>query len=857
MALACGNHPGTVTQVSLQSDFAGVRHGGCSLPCDHLLDCGHRCRMICHRSPHDDKARCTQPCERVRPAGCQHKCPQICYACALSARGQRGAREGERGGGRGIACSGLADGATLRQADGGLLGFQGDDDNGEDEVAKTHCPPCRLPVDTHLSACGHVVPLPCCDAYLVATGALAPRCPFTVTITLPGCKHTVSTTCGAVQAGEPLPKCKRRVRVVWECCGHAAEVVCGDVRQQDGSLQLPPCKQPCKESMNGCGHACAHKCSDDHGHEQEACAQACSTELVCRHICQAGCGKPHSRQCERPCNLVCCHGLICSRKCHRPCIPCKEPCPWRCRHYQCSRRCYDVCDRPPCNLRCPLALPKCGHRCFGLCGEGPCPPCPLCDAKVRGVVDLLSLTPLGELFEEYRDQEDEARARHSDLVNSTRQAGKPGRGGRGRGRGRGKGESVVPPQGVTTRSKGKAAAGARQAKGATRVLPSDQLLYQLPECGHVFLVGTLDHYVASECHGKEGEAGAAETGSGSGGSSRGTGSGNDSSSGGAGASSGRAAGDAAPTAVKLLQCPQCRTRVLTAMRYNGYIKRMLCLYNRIKKKMAGVVTAQEMAMVVAAMAGDQGMSIAQGHWFVCPKGHPYFIGNCGGAQERARCPECKAFIGGSQYQLEAGNRFVNLDGAANPAWDQPGMRAGIPIAAPELPRGTSFRRVDILANERDPLLREHFDWVARHMRQVLPATHILRVELVLNPTLMAAYQSKKELLFDAGYPEELLMWHGTAATNLESIVRQGLLIGGQGVPVRHGTALGTGVYLGGDPTTALGYANCGAILFCRTLLGKSTAVPHDRSSGAHSYFNNNIAVVFSTDQVLPCYIVHC
>lgn len=39
----------------------------------------------------------------------------------------------------------------------------------------------------------------------------------------------------------------------------------------------------------------------------------------------------------------------------------------------------------------------------------------------------------------------------------------------------------------------------------------------------------------------------------------------------------------------------------------------------------------------------------------CPNGHVYIIGECGGAMQHGRCPECGAAIGGSGHELEATN----------------------------------------------------------------------------------------------------------------------------------------------------------------------------------------------------------
>ena len=53
-------------------------------------------------------------------------------------------------------------------------------------------------------------------------------------------------------------------------------------------------------------------------------------------------------------------------------------------------------------------------------------------------------------------------------------------------------------------------------------------------------------------------------------------------------------------------------------------------------------------------------------------GHIYAIGECGGANQVGRCPECKATIGGMSHQLTEGNRFApEMDRAQAPAW--PGM----------------------------------------------------------------------------------------------------------------------------------------------------------------------------------------
>jgi len=45
----------------------------------------------------------------------------------------------------------------------------------------------------------------------------------------------------------------------------------------------------------------------------------------------------------------------------------------------------------------------------------------------------------------------------------------------------------------------------------------------------------------------------------------------------------------------------------------------------------------------------------RGHFYRCPNGHVYVIGECGGATETAVCPECGASVGGQGHTLNATN----------------------------------------------------------------------------------------------------------------------------------------------------------------------------------------------------------
>ena len=62
-------------------------------------------------------------------------------------------------------------------------------------------------------------------------------------------------------------------------------------------------------------------------------------------------------------------------------------------------------------------------------------------------------------------------------------------------------------------------------------------------------------------------------------------------------------------------------------------------------------------------------------WFTCPNGHPFAIGQCGGAMQRSTCPECGEEIGGEDHNLDAKNKALGEvtggDSTALFQWDQP------------------------------------------------------------------------------------------------------------------------------------------------------------------------------------------
>ena len=86
----------------------------------------------------------------------------------------------------------------------------------------------------------------------------------------------------------------------------------------------------------------------------------------------------------------------------------------------------------------------------------------------------------------------------------------------------------------------------------------------------------------------------------------------------------------------------------------------------MRKYSIGELSASERLEIVRAMS-----DIQRGAWYKCPKGHIYAIGECGGATEVGKCPDCGSHIRGTGHQLTAGNVHAGeMDGSRHAAWSE-------------------------------------------------------------------------------------------------------------------------------------------------------------------------------------------
>lgn len=82
-------------------------------------------------------------------------------------------------------------------------------------------------------------------------------------------------------------------------------------------------------------------------------------------------------------------------------------------------------------------------------------------------------------------------------------------------------------------------------------------------------------------------------------------------------------------------------------------------------KISGIVTKEERDLIVKAIG------LKQGHWYKCPNGHFYCIGECGGAMQVSRCIECGVEIGGQSHTLLPTNQHApEMDGSRFAAWSE-------------------------------------------------------------------------------------------------------------------------------------------------------------------------------------------
>ncbi|KAL4221265.1 NFX1-type zinc finger-containing protein 1 [Mactra antiquata] len=303
LKLYCQNHPkNNGIEATKPSDFANAPEGGCMLICDARLECGHKCESHCHiLDPNHKKYKCQKRCTKKCEAE-GHPCKARCFRV---------------------------------------------------------CPPCPELVTKVVPSCSHEQEMRC------STHPSTFICQMPCEVPLK-CGHPCTNVCG-----EPhTSKCLVVIEHTFTC-GHTEKVQCWRAAKND-------CPRPCKAVLK-CEHLCSGICGSClNGRIHHPCRSKCERTLVCGHKCNSFCDV--CLPCKELCRNRCIHSR-CKLKCGEPCKPCMENCAWECKHYKCTKRCYEVCDRPKCYAPCTMKIKLCEHKCIGLCGE-PCPKlCRICNKE--------------------------------------------------------------------------------------------------------------------------------------------------------------------------------------------------------------------------------------------------------------------------------------------------------------------------------------------------------------------------------------------------------------------------------------------------------------------------------------------
>ncbi|XP_074776511.1 NFX1-type zinc finger-containing protein 1 [Athene noctua] len=642
LVLCCQNHPETKTFVSTAADFSKVPEGGCSRPCECRLSCGHVCTRACH--PYDTQHKeyqCLKPCQKVLCAD-GHRCPRSCYE---------------------------------------------------------PCGPCMVVVEKTISKCGHLQMVPCSisDTEFLCQEPCQKKL---------NCGHTCNKFCGQ----ECTKRCPELVTVMLKC-GHNQQVKCWMTEEMKHETPVE-CKTKCSVTLK-CGHVCSgscHTCFEGRFHKP--CNSPCKRFLVCSHKCQ----QPCTAECP-PCQLECQNHCIhskCKKKCGERCFPCAEPCEWRCQHYQCTNLCSEPCNRPRCNVPCAKLL-RCGHPCAGLCGE-PCPEkCLVCDHEELTQIffgfeeDLdarfVQLEDCGHVFESqgldhYMDEDDDddviklkvcplcqtpirKNLRYGTIVKRRLDEIERVK------------EKIQGPAQEIESSRQRLQAALTGSAVLQRNLPLKYLMLEdklkasdLSTKSIGLIENQLNFYKrVADLTNSMSKIDASER---------------------------KGLRRRLHEVQEWLDKPRLSFTGQELSDLQLEIQRLTHSMNLLArcKGASGMITPAlgvEIARVRAVLEGtkpfteeDEGAAKAdlerlcaalprsglgvseaervqivsaigcpRGHWFKCKNGHIYVIGDCGGAMERSRCPECQAVIGGADHALDSTNSLApEMDGATHAAWSE-------------------------------------------------------------------------------------------------------------------------------------------------------------------------------------------
>ncbi|XP_053609181.1 NFX1-type zinc finger-containing protein 1-like [Plodia interpunctella] len=360
--------------------YKDVREVKCIFKCEFRVQtCGHVCMLMCHVTddPDHEKYLCGKPCAKAKK-NCtadllgdrgQHQCPKMCYEtcdnCTVEVKKKRSSCKHSEV----VAChENVDDKPCLKKCARNLP-------CGHFCLKKCFelCGDCSIKVTKPIPECKHEVKIEC------GRSPQREDCTAACERTLP-CGHVCAARCAEPCAASA---CAASSDIAVPApCGHRVALPCNIASQWSrlptedrNKVLLKHCAAPCNQTLK-CDHVCSGTCSQCfQGRIHMPCTQTCQKINICGHSCEEPCNQI-CPPCKKPCELSCDHSK-CNRVCGSPCTPCQEKCTRACEHGACVNRCGEACSRRACDRPCGRAL-RCGHPCRGLCGEL-CPDvCRLC-----------------------------------------------------------------------------------------------------------------------------------------------------------------------------------------------------------------------------------------------------------------------------------------------------------------------------------------------------------------------------------------------------------------------------------------------------------------------------------------------
>ena len=662
LPLQCQVHPNSIVMASSSSDFLKCPEGGCQQRCAARLRCGHSCPRLCHPIDKEHKeTKCQQLCAKTLDCGhsCKQKCKERCGPCTIAVVRRLYPCGHEvkmpcnqdplnficpKPCSRRLRCGHICQEICSRPC--------------------TKSKDCRTDVEKELP-CGHIGVVPCyCD---VSTFECQELCD-----TYLDCGHLCSGNCTLCQRGRLHVRCQSN-------CGRT--LVCGHHCKFPCTPTCPPCMEKCN---NYCVHSkCQLKCYKRCVPCKETCKWRCE-HFKCTRLCGERCNRP---PCNEPCKKI--------LKCGHPCIGlCGEKCPRKCRICNKDEVCEIFFGNEADEDARFIKLEDCKHLIeVTACdtwmaqavdeskpSEIQFKTCPKCNTQIRKSLrygniikqtlkdyesikekQLVNLSSdLLRKFAKVKAEVEEGFpliiARVKEKLGPIEQILQPFSN---------KDEAALPPHQVNNiiaqltyltsvvktaknlismqSTAGSHSASADLNDGIKDI--QDGIMTLIDFLMQDFLSDQQKTDVQSEMY-------------------------------------------RLMSLTKLLDLGWKTTdvnlsesdgRTLNAMfvrvHESGWKSDKLKEkdYDDIIEFIAKIITKYRVSGLIESERIEivEAIGLAKGHWFKCPNGHFYCIGECGGAMEEANCPECGARIGGQQNSLRADNQLASeMDGARYAAWSE-------------------------------------------------------------------------------------------------------------------------------------------------------------------------------------------